>query len=76
LSGTPSIALVNTDQLTGYYTPATYELMSYAIYLHVELLGAEVCSQEVSNSYTQELTGFFVPPVSANYSFYVYGDDW
>ena len=26
--------------------------------------------------YTQELTGFFVPPVTANYSFWVRGDDY
>jgi IPT/TIG domain/PA14 domain len=30
---------------------------------------------EVSTSYVEELTGFFVPPVSAVYSFYLRGDD-
>jgi hypothetical protein len=42
---------------------------------HSSLTLYPLCSNEGVTSYTQEFTGFFVPPVTANYSFYTLADD-
>ena len=66
----------NNGQLASFFSPASLPAPSTSFIMTEGALGQATRGSSYMDWYAERLSGYFVPPYNATYTFYLAGDDW